>query len=119
MKNEKFDAAFDNFMSVIAEKTREIGERPELLNPARMRQMMNAYSFLQGIANECGASVTYDIHEPSVNIGSISVFGDNINISNPQDFLEAIECADNFDVYSRTDGTVCVDFMFYDLTISI
>lgn len=115
MQNE----AFNKFMEPIIEKTRELGERPEILNPVRMSQMMSAYNSLLEVVNGSGVEITYEIHEPSVNSGSISLIGANINIINTKEFINAVEKSDNFDVYTRTDKTVCIDFMFYDLTVLV
>jgi len=109
----------DAIMQEVAEKARKLQKRPQLLNPVRLRQMYLAHSALQKAVAGHAVEITYELHEPSVDSGSISIVGKNICFVDLDAFFEAIKLANNLDMYTRTDGTVCIDFVFYSLTVLI
>lgn len=107
----------DLLMQEVASRAREIQEKPQLLNPVRLHQMSLAHNALKHAVAGRAVEITYELHEPSVDSGSITLVGKHIYFVDPDGFFEAISQADNFNMYTRTDGTVCIDFMFYDLTV--
>lgn len=107
----------DAMLQAVAEKAREIQEKPQLLNSLRLHQMSLAHNALKHSIAGRTVEITYELHEPSVDSGSITLVGKHIYFVDPDGFFEAISQADNFHMYTRTDGTVCMDFMFYDLTV--
>lgn len=61
------------------------------------------------------AKVTHQLHEPSQSMGSVSVTGKNIDMKKVVWFVRSAKLASNFEVYPKTDGTVCMTFTFHGL----
>lgn len=91
-----------------------------IINPNKINQVLYTYKVLKYLFRGIkGVKVDYDLHEPYLSMGSVSVIGKNLLCKKPEWFMKAVEFSDNFEVYPKTDGTVQMDFTFHGLTKSI
>lgn len=59
-----------------------------------------------------GVKVTYSLHEPFVRCGSVKVLADEIVVDDPRKLSLAIELSHTFEIFTRTDGSVQMNFGF-------
>lgn len=119
MTDEEVEEMLDALALATAEEIEKDESRTSVINPLRMRQMAFTYKALKRMMRGSRVKVSYKLHEPYQSMGSVSVVGSDIALGNPKWFLKAVEFASNFEVYPKTDGTVCMTFTFHNLTIPI
>lgn len=73
------------------------------------------YKVMKHIARGKKISVTHELNEPYSGMGFVSVTGEKIEIINPLLFSRVIELSSNFEVYSKTDGSIQMNFTFHNL----
>lgn len=59
--------------------------------------------------------ITGSVNEPFNGMGCISVTGKNVSFRDASLFAECASLASNINVYSKTNGSVVVDFTFHGL----
>lgn len=84
--------------------------------PERVRRVEVAYKALRLIAKGKDVDVTYELNAPYTSMGSVSIVGKEVIITNPALFAKVAEMASNFEVYPKTNGTVEMNFTFHNLT---
>lgn len=84
--------------------------------PERVKQVEAAYKAMRLIAKGKNVDITYELNTPYTSMGSVSVVGKEIVITNPALFAKIAAMASNFEVYPKTDGTVQMNFTFHNLT---
>lgn len=116
---EEMAAELDEILLALAEDIQKDESRASILNPLRMREILYTYKAMKYLARGSHAKVTYKLHKPYQSMGSVSVTGSIILIRNLESFIHAAKFASNFEVYPKTDGTVCMTFTFHGLTVPI
>ena len=96
-----------------------ISQKPMLLNLNRLQEFSEAYHLLEKAAEECGALLTYHLHEPYQFCGAISICGEDLVFTNSADLSKAILLASNVEIYPKTDGTIQMNFSFNNLASPI
>lgn len=115
--DEEVDEALDALITTVAEGLVEQDSKTAVINPYKIQQVLYTYKVLKYLVKGTkGASVSYELHEPFKSMGSVSVVGKNLVFRKPEWFMKAVELADNFEVYPKTDGTLQMDFTFHGLT---
>lgn len=84
--------------------------------PERVKRVEVAYKALRLIAKGKDVDVTYELNAPYTSMGSVSIVGKEVIITNPALFAKVAEMASNFEVYPKTNGTVEMNFTFHNLT---
>lgn len=84
--------------------------------PERVKRVEVAYKALRLIAKGKDVDVTYELNAPYTSMGSVSIVGKEVIITNPVLFAKVAEMASNFEVYPKTNGTVEMNFTFHNLT---
>lgn len=84
--------------------------------PERVKRVEVAYKALRLIAKGKDVYVTYELNAPYTSMGSVSIVGKEVIITNPALFAKVAEMASNFEVYPKTNGTVEMNFTFHNLT---
>lgn len=89
------------------------------LNPnadvERVGQILYSYVSLKHITRGKGVKVECRLFEPTGSMGYISVTGKKIDYCNSNLFRKITLLATNFEAYSKTDGTVQINFTFHKL----
>lgn len=119
MSDADVEDALDKMVLTVAEHVSADESRPAIVNPYRMEHLMYVYKLMKYICKGTGATVTKKIHEPFQSMGSVSVAGNVVEFGKMSWFMRAIQVASNFEVYPKTDGTVCMTFTFHGLTTPI
>lgn len=74
-------------------------------------RIQKAYDLLKAATK--GVSITYH-YTSGRKIGSLTIVGKKIKFNDTDAFLDAIDLANNFEVYPKTDGTVQMNLAFFD-----
>lgn len=117
--DEEIEEAMDALVITAASRIEQDESRTSVINPYRMQQLLYTYKVMKYLMKGTKTKVTYKLHEPYHSMGSVSVTGKDIDFRKMSWFLRAAELASNFEVYPKTDGTVCMTFTFHNLTIPI
>lgn len=116
MTEEEIQKMIDDAVIALGEQLRENELRTSIIDPDRMRVFFGAYKLLKYLTKGTKAKVKYEAFKPYKYMGVITVIGSPIKITNPELFIKAVGLASNFEVYTKTDGTVQMDFTFHGLT---
>jgi len=103
--------SFEKLLNSAVEKSSVYGKA----DVERLTQVLYAYKVMQALTKECGAKVSYELHEDFKGMGSVLINAHHLEFSDYQLFFEIAELANNFEVYAKTDGTVQMNFAFYGL----
>lgn len=117
--DSEIEEATDSLMISIANDIAQDESRTSIINPHRMQQLLYTYKVMKYLMKGTSAKVTYKLHEPYQSMGSVSVTGKDIEFKKVSWFLRAAELASNYEVYPKTDGTVCMTFTFHGITTPI
>lgn len=117
--DSEIEEAIDSLVISVANDIAQDESRTSIINPYRMQQLLYTYKVMKYLMKGTSAKVTYKLHEPYQSMGSVSVTGKDIEFKNVSWFLRAAELASNYEVYPKTDGTVCMTFTFHGITAPI
>ena len=117
--DSEIEEAMDSLVISVANDIAQDESRTSIINPYRMQQLLYTYKVMKYLMKGTSAKVTYKLHEPYQSMGSVSVTGKDIEFKNVSWFLRAAELASNYEVYPKTDGTVCMTFTFHGITAPI
>lgn len=117
--DSEIDEAMDSLVISVANDIAQDESRTSIINPYRMQQLLYTYKVMKYLMKGTSAKVTYKLHEPYQSMGSVSVIGKDIEFKKVSWFLRAAELASNYEVYPKTDGTVCMTFTFHGITTPI
>lgn len=113
---EEAMASVDEVMMRIASDVSKDESGTSVVIPERVKQIESAYKTMRLIAKGKNVDITYELNAPYTSMGSVSVTGKEVVITNPALFAKVAEMASNFEVYPKTNGTVQMDFTFHNLT---
>lgn len=117
--DSEIEEAMDSLVISVANDIAQDESRTSIINPYRMQQLLYTYKVMKYLMKGTSAKVTYKLHEPYQSMGSVSVTGKDIEFKKVSWFLRAAELASNYEVYPKTDGTVCMTFTFHGITTPI
>lgn len=117
--DSEIEEATDSLMISVANDIAQDESRTSIINPYRMQQLLYTYKVMKYLMKGTSAKVTYKLHEPYQSMGSVSVTGKDIEFKKVSWFIRAAELASNYEVYPKTDGTVCMTFTFHGITTPI
>lgn len=108
MTEEIVDCLVKDYAAIEATKK----QRPEV-NVDRAYQVVYTYYLIKSISEECeNAKISYRLFDPFDTSGSVSIEADEIEFDNPELFSKAVALAGTFDVYTKTNGKIQMDFGF-------
>lgn len=113
---EEAIAAVDGVMMKIANDISKDESGTSVVIPERVKQVETAYKVMQLITNGKNVDITYELNTPYTSMGSVSVVGKEIVISNPSLFVKVAGMASNLEVFTKTNGMVQMNFTFHNLT---
>lgn len=113
---EEAMASVDEIMMEIANDISGDEAGTSVIIPERAKQIETAYKSLLLIAKGKNVDVTYEMNAPYTSMGSVSITGREIIITNPVLFAKVAEMASNFEIYPKTNGTVQMNFTFHNIT---
>lgn len=116
LSDDEAEQALDALVLTMANAVAEDESRTAVSDPYRTQQIVYVYKAMKRLVRGTSAKVTYQLHEPFQSRGSVSVTGKNIDMKKVVWFVRSAELASNFEVYPKTDGTVCMTFPFHGLT---
>lgn len=117
--DSEIEEAMDSLVISVANDIAQDESSTSIINPYRMQQLLYTYKVMKYLMKGTSAKVTYKLHEPYQSMGSVSVTGKDIEFKKVSWFLRAAELASNYEVYPKTDGTVCMTFTFHGITTPI
>ena len=106
----------DELIDCIGQWIVEDEQQPEILNPIRLQQMNFSHTVIKRIAED-EMSVSYDLHKPFKNMGSICLEGESLAFLDCRHLARAITFADSVDIYPLTNGKVRLVLTFRGLTV--
>lgn len=117
MTDEEVEQMLDSLVTTVAEEASADDSKTAIINPYKIQQVLYTYKVLKYLVKGIkGAKVDYELHEPYRSMGSVSVVGKDLIFRKPEWFMKAVELANNFEVYPKTNGTVQMNFTFHGLT---
>lgn len=117
--DSEIEEAMDSLVISVANDIAQDESRTSIINPYRMQHLLYTYKVMKYLMKGTSAKVTYKLHEPYQSMGSVSVTGKDIEFKKVSWFLRAAELASNYEIYPKTDGTVCMTFTFHGITTPI
>lgn len=117
--DSEIEEAMDSLVIYVANDIAQDESRTSIINHYRMQQLLYTYKVMKYLMKGTSAKVTYKLHEPYQSMGSVSVTGKDIEFKKVSWFLRAAELASNYEVYPKTDGTICMTFTFHGITTPI
>lgn len=116
LSEDELDEVLNTLVRGISKRIKEEENKPRVIVPQRIKQMAHVYGLLKPIAEESNAKISYAMYTPFNSMGYITITGTNVLANNPALFLHAARLASNFEVVSKLNGTVDVNFTFHGLT---
>lgn len=117
MTDDEVEQMLDSIVTTVAEEVVIDDSKTSIINPYKIQQVLYTYKVLKYLMKGTKkAKVSYELHEPFRSMGSVSVVGKNLVFRKPEWFMKAVELANNFEVYPKTDGTIQMNFTFHGLT---
>lgn len=116
ISDEEVKASVDAMITSLGEQIEYEENQNCIIRPDGIKAVLYTYKVLKYLTKNTKARVTYELNEPYRSMGSVSVTGKDLTFSNPEWFMVAVKLASNFNVYTKTDGTVQMDFTFHGLT---
>lgn len=117
MTDDEVEQMLDSLVTTVAEEAMADDNKTSIINPYKIQQVLYTYKVLKYLVKGIkGAKVDYELHEPYRSMGSVSVVGKDLIFRKPEWFMKAVELANNFEVYPKTNGTVQMNFTFHGLT---
>lgn len=110
--------ALDSIVDSIGKTIVTEDNLPAIINIENVKKLSNVFGIMKYLTRGTKSKVTYELHKPFKSMGSVTVTGKQILIRNPDLFLKAIKLSSNFDVYTKTNNTIEMDFTFHGLTNS-
>jgi len=91
-----------------------------MLNQQRVEEMKFAYTTLSYLLRTTGGEATIEVKEEHMkSFGVIRIEADDLIIRDMKKFAQAIEFADNLEIYPLMNNRIRMALMFYRLTIPI
>jgi len=120
MTDEEVEQMLDSIVASVGESAEMDDRRTSIVNPYKLQQVLYTYKVLKYLTKGTkGTKVSYELYEPYRSMGSVSVVGKNLMFRKPEWFMKAVELANNFEAYPKTNGTVQMNFTFHGLTSPI
>lgn len=113
---EEAMVSVDEVITEIANDVSKDEAGTSVIIPERVKQVETAYKALRLIAKGKNIDVTYELNEPYTSMGSVTVVGKEVIITNPVLLAKVASMASNFEVYPKTNGTVQMNLTFHNLT---
>ena len=115
--DDDFEVAFeaDEVLDTLSAIIKELETAPLKANEEQEKLVRIVYSIMKQFTKGRNVQVTYKLHDPYFWSGDVIVVGKDIEVMNPQMFASAINLSDNFEVYTKVDGTVVMGFGFNHL----
>lgn len=116
--SDDVENVLDTIVNSIGKTIVKEDNQPAIINIENIKKLSNVFGIMKYLTRGTKSKVTYELHKPFKSMGSVTVTGKSITIRNPDLFLKAIKLSSNFDVYTKTNNTIEMDFTFHGLTIS-
>lgn len=113
------DEEDDEMLLLLGRMMREEEARPHILDPKKAGKEIYVLRLLRELFRGEEAEITFDIAEVAASMGTVSVKAYGLKCADTDALAEIIELTDNFSVYAKTDGSVQLDFTFYNVTLPI
>ena len=107
----------DWFLHAIAETILKEEEGIAVSNPVREKEFSTCEETIKKMFAGTGAKISISPHSDLPSVGNIEVRADRLDILDPFLFAKAASLAHNYEIYPCLDGTVVLDFTFYNMTI--
>lgn len=118
--DDEVDEMLDSIVMSAAKQAEIEDNRTQIINPNRVHQVIYTYRVLKYLTKGSkGVKVTYKLHDQYKTAGTVSIVGRDLVFRRPDWFMRAVELANNFEVFPKTDGTVQISFTFYGLTVPV
>lgn len=91
----------------------------KIVNPYKLEDVARVYKTTKANLDEKHAKINYSLYKPFLSSASVKIIGKNILLKHPEKVFAEAKRATNFEVYPRTDRTVCMAFSFDDLVKTI
>lgn len=116
--SDDVENTLDSIVNSIGKRIVKEDSKPAIINIENIKKLSNVFGIIKYLTRGTKSKVTYELHKPFKSMGSVTVTSKSITIRNPDLFLKAIKLSSNFDVYTKTNNTIEMDFTFHGLTIS-
>lgn len=110
---EKEFEDFDAFIEALRGEIAELERFPRIIDPKRLEDIEAVYNIVKYLTRDCiGTTVTCNISDGVPGYASIELIANKFEFNEPYLISRAAVIADNYEVYPRVDGTICIAFMF-------
>ena len=120
LTDEEIENALDSLVSSIGEQVEKQEQTPHIINPVVVQKVYYAYKNLKNLFKaDDDISVSYQLNEPYVSMGSVSVTGTDIIFENTKSFSDIFMLASNVEMYTKTDGKIQMDLTFHGVSVPL
>lgn len=105
----------DAFLKMMYDLFQEEETGVFVTNLQKVKQMENLYNTLREVVWGEDLSIECQQNDPGITMGHVSIEAKSVTIVDGSRLVEAARHAKNFEVYTKTDGTIRIDFTFYDV----
>lgn len=118
INNDEIDFDFvESGLDALASEMISEDEKPQLINPSGVKKIQKAYDIIKNIySGYKDIDVSYILHEPFKNMGTIYIKGKSIPFPEHHMFVDIARLVPNLDIYVQNDGIITVAFTSNDLT---
>ena len=109
---QQIEKELDNFIIELGSLIKKQEKGTFVTNPECLRRIAFVYKAMRHIVRGSGVKISYELNQPFISSGSVTIIGKRINIENPSLFVKAARLANTFEVYPKTNKTVQLDFGF-------
>ncbi|MCD7894088.1 MAG: hypothetical protein LUG60_10365 [Erysipelotrichaceae bacterium] len=110
------DEELDDFILKLGQIILEDEYQPHEDVPEKIELVKKCYDGLKYAITGENVKLTCGLHDPFPSCGYISIIGEDVIVVSPDLFATICYAADNFNIYSRIDGKIQMDFGFHGLT---
>ena len=115
--DEIFDEEMDEIFREIGRRFQEESSGTHIVNPKRMREFMACEEAMNRLFPGAKMEVLPQKNTPDK--GVIRVFTKRLDIRDTKLFAAASSLADNYEIYTNTNGIVVLALMFYGMSIKV
>ena len=120
MTDEEIESAMDALVLSIGEQVEKQEQAPHIINPLVVQKVCYAYKYLRYLfKDDDDISVTYQLNEPYVSMGSVSVTGESLVFDDVQRLSDVVKLASNVEMFANTDGKVQIDLTFHGVSVPL
>lgn len=110
------EKALDDLMKKVMQAIMEDESGLSIEDPKRMAEFETCHRVLRSVLRGKALKMTAVPHDDFPSVGTITVTGKSMSVTDTDLFARACALASNYEMYTQLDGTVVFNLTFYGMT---